>query len=297
MSFSAETKTELCKLPLSRPCCALAEAHGVLLSCHTFSDREIRIITASDAFAQRLPRLFKRAFDIGFDKAPAEDARGKRTFLITNPDSIQTIFSSCSQAPGLTRHINYGLLESDCCRQSFLRGAFLAGGSVTDPDKRYHLEFSTNHPSVSREAYSLMREMEFDPKESTRSGGYLIYFKRSEAIEDVLTTMGAPLAAMGIMQSKVAKDMNNAVNRRVNCDSANADKIVSAAQEQLDVIRELDQKYGLFNLPEVLSQTAMLRIANPESSLADLARLASPPVSKSCMSHRLKKLLSYKEEE
>jgi DNA-binding protein WhiA len=142
-----------------------------------------------------------------------------------------------------------------------------------------------------------MLEMEFSPKESTRSGGHLIYFKRSEAIEDVLTTMGAPLAAMGIMQSKVTKDMNNAINRRVNCDSANADKIVSAAQEQLDVIRELDRKYGLFNLPEVLAQTAMLRIANPESSLTDLARLADPPVSKSCMSHRLKKLLSYKEEE
>ena len=297
MSFSAETKAELCKLPLSRPCCTLAEAHGVLLCCHNFSDREIRIITASDAFAQRLPRLFKRAFDFGFDQEPAENARGKRTFLITNPKHIQAIFAAYSQAPGLTHHINYGVLESDCCRQAFLRGAFLSGGSVTDPDKRYHLEFSTNHPSVSREAYSLMREMEFDPKESTRSGGQLIYFKRSEAIEDVLTTMGAPLAAMGIMQSKVAKDMNNAVNRRVNCDSANADKIVSAAQEQLEVIRELDRKYGLFNLPETLAQTAMLRIANPESSLADLARLADPPVSKSCMSHRLKKLLAYKEEE
>lgn len=297
MSFSAETKSELCKIPLLRPCCALAEAHGVLLSCHTFSDREIRIITASDAFAQRLPKLFKRAFDLSFDQLPPENARGKRTFLITNPDSIQAIFAAYSQTPSLALHINYGVLESECCRQSFLRGAFLSGGSVTDPDKRYHLEFSTNHSSVSREAYSLMLEMEFSPKESTRSGGHLIYFKRSEAIEDVLTTMGAPLAAMGIMQSKVTKDMNNAINRRVNCDSANADKIVSAAQEQLDVIRELDRKYGLFNLPEVLAQTAMLRIANPESSLTDLARLADPPVSKSCMSHRLKKLLSYKEEE
>ena len=297
MSFSAETKAELCKIPLLRPCCALAEAHGVLLCCHTFSDREIRIITASDAFAQRLSKLFKRAFDLSFDQLPPENARGKRTFLITNPDSIQAIFAAYSQTPSLALHINYGVLESDCCRQSFLRGAFLAGGSVTDPDKRYHLEFSTNHSSVSREAYSLMLEMEFSPKESTRSGGYLIYFKRSEAIEDVLTTMGAPLAAMGIMQSKVAKDMNNAINRRVNCDSANADKIVSAAQEQLEIIRDLDRRYGLFNLPETLSQTAMLRIANPESSLADLAKLADPPVSKSCMSHRLKKLLAYKEEE
>lgn len=297
MSFAAETKSELCRVPLTRPCCALAEAYGVLLYCHTFSAMEIRIITASDAFAQRLPRLFRRAFDLGFDRAPAEGCRGKRTFLIQDPRRIAAIFAAYGQTPGLSHHINYGVLESDCCRQSFLRGAFLAGGSITDPDKRYHLEFTTNHQSVSREAYSLMLEMEFSPKDSRRSGGYITYFKQSEAIEDVLTTMGAPLAAMGIMQAKVAKDMNNAVNRRVNCDSANADKIVSAAQEQLEIIRELDRKYGLFNLPESLAQTAMLRIANPESSLAELARLADPPVTKSCMSHRLKKLLAYKEEE
>ena len=131
-------------------------------------------------------------------------------------------------------------------------------------------------------------------EDAVRSGGYITYFKQSEAIEDVLTTIGAPLAAMGIMQAKMQKDMRNAVNRRVNCDSANADKIVLAAQEQLDAIRELDRKYGLDTLPDILQETAMLRIANPESSLSDLARLASPPVSKSCMSHRLKKLLEYK---
>ena len=277
MSFSSEAKTELCRVPLSRVCCARAEAYGVLLYCHTFDRREIRIITANDAFAQRLPKLFRRAFSLAFDHVPPEGAAGKRTFLIT-----------------VSHHINYGMLETDCCRQSFFRGAFLAGGSVTDPDKRYHLELLTSHPSVSREAFSLMLEMGFAPKDAVRSGGYITYFKQSEAIEDVLTTIGAPLAAMGIMQAKMQKDMRNAVNRRVNCDSANADKIVLAAQEQLDAIRELDRKYGLDTLPDILQETAMLRIANPESSLSDLARLASPPVSKSCMSHRLKKLLEYK---
>ena len=108
--------------------------------------------------------------------------------------------------------------------------------------------------------------------------------------------MGAPLAAMGVMQSKMQKDMRNAVNRRVNCDSANADKIVAASREQLDAIRELERLYGLTSLPESLQETAMLRIANPEASLIELARLADPPVSKSCMSHRMKKLLAYKGE-
>lgn len=296
MSFSADTKTELCRLPLARPCCALAEAYGVLLYCHTFSGREIRVITASDAFAQRLPRLFRRAFGFDFNELPAESAQGKRTFLVTDPERIRAVFAAYGQEPALAHHINYGMLEDECCRQSFLRGAFLAGGSVANPDKRYHLEFLTSHQSVSREAYSLLLEMGFAPRDAARGGAFLLYFKQSEAVEDILTTMGAPLAAMGVMQAKVEKDMHNAVNRRVNCDSANADKIVSAAQEQLARIRELDRRYGLTALPDVLQETAMLRIANPDVSLSDLALLADPPVSKSCLSHRMKKLLEYKEE-
>lgn len=297
MSFSSDVKTELCKAPLGRKCCALAEAYGVLLYCHTYRQREIRIITANDAFAARLPRLFRRAFDCEFDHLPPEAARGKRSFILQNEEIIYRIYSAYGQEPSLVHHINYAMLENDCCRQSFFRGAFLAGGSVTDPEKRYHLEFLTSHHSVARESYTLLLEMNFSPKESSRAGGSILYFKHSETIEDFLTTMGAPLAAVGIMQAKMEKDMRNAVNRRVNCDSANADKIVAAAQEQLELLREIDRRIGLDSLPEVLQETAMLRIANPESSLSDLARLASPPVTKSCMSHRMKKLLSMKEED
>ena len=120
MSFSSETKDELCRVPLSRPCCALAEAYGVLLYCHTFDRREIRIITAGDSFAQRLPKLMKRAFSLGFDVLPPEGAAGKRTFLITDPDKIYTILSAYGQESSLSPHVNFGVLESDCCRSSFL---------------------------------------------------------------------------------------------------------------------------------------------------------------------------------
>lgn len=296
MSFASDVKNELCRVPLGRHCCAVAEAYGVLLYCHTFTTREIRIVTACDALAERLPKLFRRAFGAHFALPAAEKAGGRHVLTITDRAAIETVFAAfgADLSRTVAHHINLAVLENDCCKASFLRGAFLAGGSVTDPDKRYHLELLTSHPSVSREAFNLMLEMGFAPKDAVRSGGYITYFKQSEAIEDVLTTIGAPLAAMGIMQAKMQKDMRNAVNRRVNCDSANADKIVLAAQEQLDAIRELDRKYGLDTLPDILQETAMLRIANPESSLTDLARLASPPVSKSCMSHRLKKLLEYK---
>ena len=293
MSFSSDAKAELCRVPLTRRCCARAEAYGVLLYAGSFSPTEVRIVTESEDFAARLPKLFQKAFSVRFD---AQESGSKSIFRITDGQKLAVILEALGYDPDqhYALHVNFALLEEECCRASFLRGAFLAGGSVTDPDKRYHLELLTSHPSVSREAFNLMLEMGFAPKDAVRSGGYITYFKQSEAIEDVLTTIGAPLAAMGIMQAKMQKDMRNAVNRRVNCDSANADKIVLAAQEQLDAIRELDRKYGLDTLPDILQETAMLRIANPESSLADLARLASPPVSKSCMSHRLKKLLEYK---
>lgn len=294
MSFSSEAKNELCHVPLNRTCCARAEAYGVLLYCHTFGRREIRIITANDAFAQRLPKLFRRAFSLSFDHVPPEGAAGKRTFLITVPEKILSILEVFGQESAVSHHINYGMLETDCCRQSFFRGAFLAGGSVTDPDKRYHLELLTSHPSVSREAFNLMLEMALRPRTPCAAADTSRISSSPKPLRTCSQRSGAPLAAMGIMQAKMQKDMRNAVNRRVNCDSANADKIVLAAQEQLDAIRELDRKYGLDTLPDILQETAMLRIANPESSLADLARLASPPVSKSCMSHRLKKLLEYK---
>ena len=185
------------------------------------------------------------------------------------------------------------MLEEEHCRLAFFRGAFLAGGSVTDPAKRYHLELSTPHLSVSRELRALLLECGFTPKETTRKANSITYFKQSEAIEDFLTKIGAPCAAMDIMSAKVEKSMNNTINRKVNCDTANADKVVAAAQEQIDAIRRIERDYGLDVLPEKLQSAALLRIANPEASLADLATLSYPPVTKSCLNYRLKKLMEF----
>ena len=293
MSFSSEAKNELCHVPLNRTCCARAEAYGVLLYCHTFGRREIRIITANDAFAQRLPKLFRRAFSLSFDHVPPEGAAGKRTFLITAPEKILSILEVFGQESAVSHHINYGMLETDCCRQSFFRGAFLAGGSVTDPSKNYHLELITAHASVSREAAALLTELGFAARSIDRGANTVLYFKKSEAIEDFLTKIGAPCAAMDIMSAKVEKSMNNSINRKVNCDTANADKVVAAAQEQIDAIRRIERDYGLDVLPEKLQSAALLRIANPEASLADLAMLSYPPVTKSCLNYRLKKLMEF----
>ena len=293
MSFSAQVKAELCRTPLQRLCCAVAEAYGVLLYANSFSNREVRVVTGSQDFAQRLPRLFKRAFGFGFDSVGVSRG-GKRVFSIAEGAKITAIFTAFGYdaASTVTHHINLGVVEEECCRAAFVRGAFLAGGSITDPEKRYDLELVTNHKSVAGETLSILLEMGFSPKDAVRAGHYLLYFRQSEAIEDLFTTIGAPKAAMGIMAAKVEKDMRNAVNRRVNCDSANADKIVSAAQAQLDKIRALERDVGLEDLPPELAQLALLRIANPEASLSDLAALSDPPLSKSAVNHRMRKLMS-----
>ena len=292
MSFSSDTKVELCRLQIQKHCCALAEAYGILLYCNMFTADEIRIVTSSLLFAERLPKLFKRAFNVGFDSVPTADIIGKQTFSITNKEHIRQVFAAYGyEAKGiLAHHVNLGVLEENCCKASFLRGAFLAGGSITDPSKSYHLELVTDHFNVSRETFSILLELGFSPKDASRGGNYVIYFKQSEAIEDLFTLLGAPVSAMEIMSAKVEKDMRNAVNRRVNCDSANADKVVSAAQEQLDAIRRIEKTTGLGGLSEKLREAALLRIANPAASLSDLATLSMPPVSKSCISHRLRRL-------
>ncbi len=290
MSFSADVKAELCRVPLNRPCCAVAEAYGVLLFAYQFSAIEIRIITAGAPFAKRLPRLMQHAFGFDFD---ACSGGAKTTFSIRDPEKIRRVFGAFGYDPdsALVNHINLGVLEEDCCKASFLRGAFLAGGSVTDPSKRCHLELVTDHKNVAGETVSLLLEMGFSPRVTVRSGHQVIYFKQSEAAEDFFTTLGASGAAMELMSAKIEKEMRNAVNRQINCDSANADKTVSAAAAQMAHIRALEREIGLENLPPDLAAVALLRIANPEVSLADLAMLADPPVTKSCINHRMRKLM------
>ncbi len=290
MSFSANAKAELCRVPVNRSCCAVAEVYGVLLFAYHFSAREIRVITGCVPFARRLPRLMQRAF--GF--APEERAGGaKTTFTVTDPAQIHSVFNAFGYDAdtALVNHINLSVLEEDCCKAAFLRGAFLAGGSVTDPSKRCHLELVTDHKNVAGETVSILQELGFSPRVTVRAGHQVIYFKQSEAAEDFFTMLGASGAAMELMSAKVEKEMRNTINRQINCDSANADKTVSAAQAQLDRIREIERDIGLENLPRDLAEVALLRIANPAISLADLALLADPPVTKSCINHRMRKLM------
>ena len=292
-SFSYKAKAELCRGTVQRLCCARAECYGALLYCNTFTMQEVRIITENPEFAARLPRLFQRAFNVKFDRLPSDDLPGgKLIFQITEPEKLRRILDTLGYDPrqSLVLHVNFALLEDDCCRTAFLRGAFLAGGSVTDPEKRYHLELSTSHVQASREVSALLQEMGFLPRSVMRGGSAVIYFKQSEHIEDLLTFMGAGGAAMRIMDQRVYNEMRNKTNRLSNCETANLGKSVQAAVQVQLAIEKLQAAGAMNTLPEALRHTAKLRMQYPDLPLAKLAQKFDPPVSKAGLSHRMKKI-------
>ena len=292
MSFSSEAKAELCRTEFGGGCCARAELYGVLLHCNTFTPQEVRVITESGDFAERLPGLLDRAFGVRFDRLPGEGEQ-KYIFQITEMEKISRMIDAFGfdsrQSPVL--HINFGLLEEECCRAAFLRGAFLAGGSITEPSKRYHLELVTSHAQASRELAALLTDMGRQPRQTARSGCQVTYFKSSGQIEELLTVMGAPRSALELKNTRAEKQLRNGVNRRVNCEAANLDKAVDAAQEQLLAIRRLYELDRVESLSAQLKETIILRETYPELTLSQLAEEFDPPITKSGLNHRLRKLV------
>lgn len=300
VSFSSAAKAEICRILPHKQCCAMAECFGVLLFCNSFGADGIRIITESREFAYILPKLFWKAFEMDFDSYPSLESPGKLVFQITDPEKLAFIMDAYgfSRDNTLALHVNLPVVEEECCRAAFLRGAFLAGGSVTDPEKGYHLEFTTTHATVARETFALMHEsLGFAPKSASRGGGQVLYIKQNEQISDCLAYLGASVAAMGMMEARLEKDLNNKVNRRCNCDDANISKVVEAAQEHLAACRTLRERGVFDKLPLKMQQAIIARENNPEASLTELAAMMDPPISKPAMNHRLKKLIAMAKEE
>ena len=299
VSFSSGAKAEACRTFPQKHCCAIAECFGILLYCNSFGADGIRIITESMEFAQLLPKLFKKAFSVTFDQIPDANTQGKMIYQITCNEKLSNIMAvyGFDARDTLALHVNMPIVEEECCKASFLRGAFLAGGSVTDPAKGYHIELTTTHNSVAAETYMLMEDvLGFYPKTAFRGGAQVLYIKQSDMISDFLTYLSAPVAAMGIIEAKLEKELTNKVNRRCNCDEANTSKVVEAAQEQLAALRVLQERGLTESLPAKLQQAAKARQANPEASLTELAAMMEPPITKPAMNHRLKKLVEMAKE-
>ncbi len=293
MSFSADVKNEICKLSLMRPCCVLSEAYGLMLYATTFSCREIRITTANAALKKRIPALFKKAFGLSI---PSFGDYAMTTFHLSDKSDLKTVFTAFGyEFLDTALHLNRGIIDNECCMGSFLRGVFLSGGSLMNPEKKYHLEFSSNHLTLNREMIALLLDLELSPKTLKRKNDYVIYLKDSGRIEDFLTLIGAPISAMRLMQTKVEKDLRNTVNRQVNCETANLSKTVEASIRQVNAIRVIDRALGIASLEKPLYETALLRLEHPDATLGELALLSKTPVSKPGLGHRLKKLIDLSE--
>ena len=288
MSFSARAKREMCRVPIEKPCCAAAECYGALLLGNTFRTDELRIVTSHEEYAERLAELFMRAFSVRFNDMPPQ--MRKHTLAVTNPADISKIRAAFGYGtqPGVALHLNNAVLEHECCLSAFWRGAFMSGGSVTNPDKKYRLEIVTPHRHLARELAALLGESGLEARTGERAGTQVLYFKKSESIEDFLTLTGAPVASLTIMEAKVEKDMRNRVNRRVNCDNANLDKTLAAVERQKAAITGLSLSGRIDGLPDSLRALARARLENPEDSLSQLAALLG--VSRSCVNHRMRKL-------
>lgn len=294
MSFSADVKNELLSIEIENSCCLHAFCYGFLLCSRSFSFREISILTEHRQIAENYSDTVFRAF--GIKPTITETDAGKYRIEIQSAEDRARIMSQFGyDSKSRTMRINYANISDDCCKSAFLRGVFLSCGTVNDPNKRYHLEFVLPFKSLIKDLAFFISgfeefQMDYEPKIIQRNSNYVMYFKGSEAIEDILTVIGAVSSSLEIMGAKMYKDMRNNVNRKLNFESANLDKTVGASSKQIAAIRKIKSTVGLRVLPEELREIADLRYDNPDMSLRELSESLTVPLSRSGVNHRLKKI-------
>ncbi len=292
MSFSTDVKNELLDVENTSSCCQKAQVYGLLLFGKSFSADEISISLENKAVAA----YYKKVLDsyAGGSFAIKSSSAEKVKIRTSNRASAKSTYESFGYSErDRSLRINWANFNCENCYAAFLRGSFLSCGTVTSPDKGYHLEFSVPYLNLCRDFKRVFIELGFEPKQVTRNGYYILYFKDSEQIEDILTLMGAVNSSLEIMSIKVYKDVRNNINRRTNFETANLDRIINAENIQKDAIKKIKSTVGLNSLPEGLRQIAALRLENDGLSLRELGEMCSPPLSRSGVNHRLKKIAEF----
>lgn len=288
MSFTTDIKNELCRIPPAAHCCAKAECLGMLLFAGRCDKELIRLQTETVSVRRRVAQLIQQEFHV---TPQAEGA----SLIVSGDDAAITLAGFGYDGPG-TLQLNRALVEEDCCKSAFLRGAFLVGGYLSTPDKGYHLELTTSHYRVSRQTSALLLDMELPPGYIQRRGNHVLYYKDSTLIEEFLTSAGATGSAMELMLKKVERDLRNNVNRKVNCETANLSKTVDASARQIAAIETLRRRGLLKDIPAPLLETALLREQYPEMSLSELCAVHDRQISRPGLSNRLRKLVALAEE-
>lgn len=293
MSFSTQVKNELIKIEYDSICCKKSLLYGMALFGKSFSARGISLQSENKNTVLLYHDLLKELCNI--DSTVVTNPSGKSHTVTIDEKSdcikLMAYFGHSSTEPNIK--INVANLACEKCRNAFIAGAFLSCGTVSSPEKDYHLEFTVTYLNLSKSFITLLQEAELNPKYSNRKKYFqhIIYFKESESIEDCLYIMGASGSMFDMMNVKILKDIRNSANRKANCETANIEKMVKAAYPQIEAIEKIINKKGLDWLPQQLKEMAEIRIENPDLSLSELAEMFDPPLSRSGVNHRLKKLV------
>ena len=295
MSFSTDVKDELLAIDNLSECCIRAQSYGMLLFGRSFSLSSVSYATEHEATSERYAQYIQDITGVKPDKA---DTDSKMNIIsVRYSAERRAVLDYYGHSPReLALRISRANLSDECCFGAFLRGVFLACGSISSPEKNYHLEFVVPFMKLSGDLFSILEEMGFTPKKVVRKGYNVIYFKDSESIEDLLTAMGATNSTILLINIKINKDIRNHINRRVNFETANIDRAVKAGISQSKAIKKIIKNKGIESLPENLRETALLRLRNPEATLSELEELLEGKVSKSGINHRLKRLMKIAEE-
>lgn len=311
MSFSIKVKNELANHISNATHCRIAELAALISMCGSViidenNNYKIRIKTETQPTAEKIKKLLWKTFKVDVDISTRENAYSKvgRTYTLLVGDHQQAL--KILQATKLINEnneigenfsiTNNIVIMKDCCKRAFIRGAFMAAGSISDPNKSYHFEIKCNSEKKAKQLIELLEKYNIDGKMVARKGGYVVYIKEGEGIVDVLNVMEAHVSLMEMENVRILKGMSNYYNRQVNCETANIKKTVATSVRQIDDIDFIIQNKGIDYLPEKLQDIAWVRKENPDASLQELGEMLDPPLGKSGVNHRLRKICQIAQE-
>lgn len=305
MSFSGKVKKELAGHVSNAVHCRIAELAALISMCGSVMiDEEnhyaIRIRTETEPTAKKIRILLWKTFHINTEITVRDNAYSRvgKTYTLTVKDNQEAI--KILQATKLINDAgdieeNFSLtnnivIKKDCCKRAFIRGAFMAAGSISDPNKSYHFEIKCSSEKKAEQLINLLKKYDIEGKMVARKGNYVVYLKEGEGIVDVLNVMEAHVSLMEMENVRILKGMSNYYNRQVNCETANIKKTVATSVRQIEDIKYIMKSKGINYLPPKLQEIALVRIDNPDASLQELGQRLEPPLGKSGVNHRLRKI-------
>ncbi len=311
MSFASETKNELARIEPEKKCCQLAEISGFLRvagSLRLAGGGKFRIVitTENPAIARHYKKLIREYFGIetrleigeGTAVGKSRSSRHYAYSITIDPENLSEQILRETGILLIKEGNNYisdgiysGIIKTKCCRKAYLRGLFMGTGTMSDPEKSYHLEFVCHSETLANDLKKMINSfVDLSAKVARRGNSYIVYMKKADYIRDTLAIMGASSQVFSMEETRIKKSMISDAKRIANCDTANLDRSVDAAMRQLDAIRKIEETRGLAWLPEKLQEVARLRVENPYISISALGDLCDPPLKKSGINNRLKKI-------